>query len=223
LAMGTRELQKNAKRRSILDAARMLIQEGKSKDFSMLELAKKAGVSPVTPYNLFGTKSNILLEITRDGLLKRTAEIEVLPTDDLLEWVSEASRTLALAYYRGRHLFRSLIVALTSQESAEGLCEINRLTAGMYEGSIVRLQTARELQRSVSSMTIALTLSRGVTGSMQHCLLERGTEKQLWREIELAILMVIAGWARNSVRERICKRVEQLDKEKNRFQTKPKI
>jgi hypothetical protein len=130
---------------------------------------------------------------------------------------------LARAYYRGRHLFRSLTVALTSQESAEGLCEINGLTAGMYQGSIARLQKAQELQRSISPLSIALTLSRGVTGTAQHCLLERGTEKQLRCEIELAILMVVAGWARNAVRGRICERAEQLDKVKTRFQTKATI
>jgi AcrR family transcriptional regulator len=47
--MGIRELQKNVRRRAILDAAQMLMQEGKSRDFSMPNLAQRAGVSLVTP------------------------------------------------------------------------------------------------------------------------------------------------------------------------------
>ena len=46
--MSVREAQKNTRRRAILDAARSLILEGKERDFSMLTLAEKAGVSLVT-------------------------------------------------------------------------------------------------------------------------------------------------------------------------------
>src|ERR1700758_2100382 len=119
MVMRTRELQKHARRRAILDAARALILEDKTRDFSMPELAQKAGVSLVTPYNLFGSKSRILLEIVREDIYAPVQAIGELPCDTLAEWIGALSATLAQIYYRNRHFYRRMIVTLVAQESAE--------------------------------------------------------------------------------------------------------
>lgn len=55
--MGRRELQKQARRATLLQAARAALERG---DFSMRRLAEDAGMSEVTPYNLFGSKRGVL-------------------------------------------------------------------------------------------------------------------------------------------------------------------
>ena len=61
-------------------AARALILEGGRGDFSMPALAEAAGVSLVTPYNLFGSKANILLDrkVLSDMAIKDAAGFEKL-------------------------------------------------------------------------------------------------------------------------------------------------
>ena len=211
LAMGTRELQKNARRRAILDAARALMQDTTRGNFSMPKLAKKAGVSLVTPYNLFGSKSNILLEIARADLFARAAEIASLPADELPDWVAETSHTLARVYHRGRHFYRRLITTLVAQETAEGMREILDLSYHMFEEPLERLQSAGKLQHSVAAWTLAQHLARSVSGSVQHCLMERGSEATLRREIEIGILLLIAGSAGAADRARLFERAAQLD------------
>ena len=209
--MATREAQKNARRRAILDAARALIQEGKDKDFSMPALAERAGVSLVTPYNLFGSKSEILLEIARADIFERAEAIEALPTDDLVEWVSEVSRTLARIYYRNRHFYRRLIITLVAQESAQGLRETFELGARAFEAPLTRLQDQGKLLCAVPAAILARHISHSVTGSLQYRLMERGSEDKLRDEIEMGILVVTAGACDGKDRSLLLERLRKLD------------
>ncbi len=213
--MSTREINKNVRRRAILDAAQALIQEGKSRDFSMPNLAKKAGVSLVTPYNLFGSKSNILLEICKADIFERATAIHSIPTDDLLEWVLQTSQTLGTLFYRGRHFFRRMTESLVTQESAEGMRELLDLSYRMFVEPIAQLQADRKIKPTVPADSLARQLARIVNGAVQHCLMERTTEERVRREIEAGLLLVIAGSARDADRTRLLDRAMQLEKNRN--------
>ena len=208
--MGIRETQKNVRRQAILDAARTLIREGKGDDFSMPDLAEKAGVSLVTPYNLFGSKSDILLEIARQDIFERAAEIDRLKCEQLPEWISDLATTLARVYYRNRHFYRRMIVTLTAQESAAGQRESSELSYGMFTPSIVRLQERGLLLSPLPASMIAQNLSHGVSGALQHRLMERGSEEGLRRDIEIAIILVLAGLCGAADRTVLLTRLEEL-------------
>lgn len=61
--MPSHAVNKERRRQDILQAAKDLIRESETGDFSMLDLAARAGVSLATPYNLLGSKFGILTEI----------------------------------------------------------------------------------------------------------------------------------------------------------------
>ncbi len=61
-----REAGKAERRARIIQAARDLLQETGAADLSMRTLAERAGVSPATPYNLFGSKRAILVSVLED-------------------------------------------------------------------------------------------------------------------------------------------------------------
>lgn len=69
LAAPRRDQQKQARKDAIIAAAEKLIRLRGDVTFSMLDLSREAGLSPATPYNLFGTKSAILY-----ALLNRSAD-----------------------------------------------------------------------------------------------------------------------------------------------------
>jgi len=56
---------KGQRRARLIRAARDLIAERADGNFSMVELAMRAGLSPATPYNLLGSKAAILGEVYR--------------------------------------------------------------------------------------------------------------------------------------------------------------
>ncbi len=212
MSIGTRELQKNARRRAILGAARSLILDGKTRDFSMPELAQKAGVSLVTPYNLFGSKSSILLEIVREDIFEPVRAIGDLPGETLVDWIAELSRTLAKIYYRNRHFYRRMIVTLVAQESAESQRESLALSYAMFQSVVERLQARGKLLPAISSATLARHLAHSVSGSLQHRLMERGTEDGLRGEIETGMLLVLAGVCPPVEHKLLIERIEVLDK-----------
>jgi AcrR family transcriptional regulator len=208
--MSTREDQKNARRQAILNAAQALIMEGKSRDFSMPALAKRAGVSLVTPYNLFGSKSHILLEIVRSDIFARTAEVDSLLIDDLTRWAEEAARVFGRAYFRGRHYYRCLTANLVTQESAEGMREILNMMYHTFEDSAARMLAARKVRQAVSAKALAKQLGRSVIGGVQHCLMERGSEEKYRREIETGLLLILASVAGDQDRSQLLARVAQI-------------
>lgn len=59
--MNLRENNKQQNRQKILDAARELLLSGGLEALSMRELADRAQVSSRTPYNLFGSKTDVLI------------------------------------------------------------------------------------------------------------------------------------------------------------------
>jgi AcrR family transcriptional regulator len=191
--MSTRELQKNARRRAILDAARALILDGKERDFSMPTLAAKAGVSLVTPYNLFGSKSSILLEIVREDIYDQVTDIDAVSDRGLAEWIGEMSRKLARVYFRNRHFYRRMIVTLVAQENVETQREGLEFSYRIFALPVKRLQETGVLSDAVPSDRLARHVAHSVSGSLQHRLMRRGTEELLAREIEMGLLILLAG------------------------------
>jgi AcrR family transcriptional regulator len=208
--VGTRELNKQVRKRAILDAARALILEDKSKDFSMPALAERAGVSLVTPYNLFGSKSNILLEIVREDIFERAGEIDGIGTLELAQWISDLSAVLARVYYRKRHFYRRMIVTLVAQESAVGQRAMLDLTYDMFEPAIARLQRQGSLVMTPTARAIARHLAHSVSGSLQHRLMERGSEEGLRNEIECGVILTLAGLCEDADRALLRQRLEAL-------------
>ena len=191
--MSVRELQKNTRRRAILDAARSLILEGKDRDFSMLTLAEKAGVSLVTPYNLFGSKSSILLEIVREDIFERIAHVEALASDSLAEWVAALSATLGQVYYQNRHFYRRMIVTLVQQQNADSQRASLEFSYRTFENALSGLQERGTLPATVPVAVLARQFAHSVSGSLQQRLMQRGNEELLRREIELGLLFLLAG------------------------------
>jgi AcrR family transcriptional regulator len=66
LPKSVREQAKDRRRAQIIGAARELITQ-RGGQWTMLELADRAGVSPMTPYNLLGSKQAIILELVKEA------------------------------------------------------------------------------------------------------------------------------------------------------------
>ena len=76
--MAISEETRTARRQHLVDCAHALIRESGA-DFSMLQLAARAGVSPATPYNLLGSKSEVLRGVVRDEFARFSTRLAGLP------------------------------------------------------------------------------------------------------------------------------------------------
>lgn len=85
--------QKQIRRERHLEAAASLIRTSGGTDFSMLALAEEAGVSPATPYNLFGSKVGVLWALLNYSLDRVLDQLSLLrePSDPFERVVQAAA------------------------------------------------------------------------------------------------------------------------------------
>jgi len=210
--MSTRESQKAERREMILDAARALILEGARGDFSMPQLAAAAGVALVTPYNLFGSKANILLAIARENIFEPMREIDQLPCDDLGRFVSDLSSVLARVYHGDRHFYRRLIQTLTAQNSAEGIKAVVQLNYERFEPLAERLLAQKKLRPVLGKHVLAQQFAHSIAAALQHRIITRGSEERLKLEFELGLILIVAGLASAADRTSLLERARDIER-----------
>ena len=119
LFMGLREKQKEARREQILDAARSLIRSTGGTQFSMQRLADESGVSLVTPYNLFGSKSGVLYALLNDSLERLDQVTESRRSSKSVDGVIDLAGIAAAVYSRDASFYRPLMQYLVGVRDLE--------------------------------------------------------------------------------------------------------
>ncbi len=110
--MTVREKQVAARRDRILDAAGALIRATAGTDFTMLEVAEKAGVSPATPYNLFGSKHGLLYALLNRSLDELFRGAMTFSAASPLEHPLQAGDIAAELFARDPVFYRPLFLVL---------------------------------------------------------------------------------------------------------------
>lgn len=210
--MSTRESQKAERRGMILEAARALILEGARGDFSMPQLAAAAGVALVTPYNLFGSKANILMAIAQENIFGPMEEIHRLPCEDLAPFISDLASVLARVYHGDRHFYRRLIATLSAQDSAEGIKAVVQLNYERFEQVVERLLAGKKLRPVLGQRIIARQFAHIIAAALQHRLINRGSEERLKLEFELGLILIVAGLASSPDRTALLDRARDIEK-----------
>lgn len=108
-----REQAKEGRRQAILNAAEGLIEESGNTDFSMKQLAERAGISTFTTYNLIGQKGEVLytlLERSLDDIdaLAMMQARKIDPREQPLEYVFEAAENIVRVFTARSALYQPL-------------------------------------------------------------------------------------------------------------------
>jgi AcrR family transcriptional regulator len=121
-APSLREINCEARRQRILEAARTLITDGGMPALSMRKLAQEADVSVTTLYNLFGARNDILAALVHDAIdrIDQILEREA-PLDDPIERC-RAVITVSVRYIADQEAtFRPMIHTLYQGLSLGGI------------------------------------------------------------------------------------------------------
>lgn len=116
--MPTREESKELRRRTIVRAARTLMQETGQAGFSMRGLAEKARVSIATPYNLFGSKQAVMFAVLDADLAQYQERLERLKSDELDVFFKAVS--LATAQYSAEPGFYRAVLFAAYHDGGTG-------------------------------------------------------------------------------------------------------
>lgn len=175
---GRREQAKAERRIKIVRAARELIRETGETNLSMRMIAKRAGVSLATPYNLFGSKRAVVMAVLEDerDFLQRFRELKVA---NAMDRIFEA-HALAVTYIvRDPDFYQPLWKALldTSGQNDTGLATPERqaqtraawrwlLSSAQQEGLLNDAVSVEWLERTLSHVGSGAMLS-WATGSLE--------------------------------------------------------
>jgi len=133
-----RQLNIEARRQRILAAARELIAAGGLEALSMRKLAKHAGLSVTTLYNLFGVRDEIVQALVLDAIDQMDLLLEQeAPLDDPIERC-RAIVTVSIRIVTGDEaVFRPMVIGAMSKVGTAGSAgEVTRRAASMQAVAI---------------------------------------------------------------------------------------
>jgi AcrR family transcriptional regulator len=166
---GRREQAKAERRSRIVRAARDLIRETGDTELSMRMIAKRAGVSLTTPYNLFGSKRAVVLAVFEDerDFVERFARLEAA---NAIDRIFDA-HDLAMSYFiEDPEFYKTLWKALLNTQGADstGLATPERLARNRaaWRALIEAAQDEGLADRMVTSDTLERALSNAANGAM---------------------------------------------------------
>ncbi len=219
--MGLREDSKQLRRHQILLAARDLMRKTGDSGFSMRILASRAGVSIATPYNLFGSKQEILhavLDADLASYQSRLNQLQVNPLERVFQ-----SITLATAFYSEQPgFYRAILVALNK----DGEGELRTLFSGprqvMMNKLVRNAQTSGYLRKHIRADYIARTISYVFFAGIVEWVSGLITLAELEVRAQFGAGLALAGAATQAHRQEIESRVDNLQDQLTRIAALPK-
>jgi AcrR family transcriptional regulator len=165
---GTRASGKDHRRARLIRAARDLIAERKDGNFSMQELATRAGLSLATPYNLLGSKAAILQGVYRaetEGFrtYSKTTQRKS-PAERVMATVEHALKVFA----RNPQFYRNLSRSLRELGQNDMRQLIVPLSDAMLQPLVEELIAAGAITVAVSPTVITTHLHRIFESTFLH-------------------------------------------------------
>jgi AcrR family transcriptional regulator len=199
-----------ARRRQLVDAAHALIRETGDAGFSMLQLAKRAGVSPATPYNLMGSKSELLRLVVLDEFESFQAKLTAAPAAPALDWLLNSVDLMARRYIEDPSFYAGVYKAAMSGESSEignlMITEGRSLWSGMIQAAV----DAKDLEDFVQIEPLTDVFLRAMAVTVQGWLALGWTDEQFAREIRHAARLTLASVATPARRDSLVQDIRAL-------------
>ena len=186
----------------MLAVAEELIRQGQdSGGFSMGQLAAAAGVSPATPYNLLGTKSDILAQIVRAEFDRFEARLAALPQVSPLDRLRLATDEVVAQYTADRAFYHGLYSATMTVEDND----VRRLmgSAGheLWEEIVKAAIDSGQLAPWVCERPFTDLLLRLISVTTQTWLAENWSGDRFGVEMSHAITLLLASAAAPELRD----------------------
>lgn len=191
------------RRRRLVKAASELIEERDDGSFSMPELARRAGLSLATPYNLFGSKAAVLAQVFERlvrGFQRDAGWMSGLAASERIFGVIDR---LVQAYQEHGRLFRNLWKALYGLDLAGhrqlNLSLSNRIVAPL----VASLAADGLLVQEIAPEAIETTLVRLFDANFEMWAAQDWSPEQLRAQLRTGFALVFLGLVEGPERERL--------------------
>ncbi|WP_304176939.1 TetR/AcrR family transcriptional regulator [Phenylobacterium aquaticum] len=176
-----------------MEVAQALIRERGDAGFSMALLAERAGVSPATPYNLLGSKSEILRCVVRDDIERFVGELKGNSGATALESLLHAADHLVSHYERDRQFHMGLFRAAFSTEAPEVFGILSTESAAWWLTLVAAAIDSGEVAHIVRPGQLTNALLRMMGGVVQTWLAASWPPDRFALEMNLSVRLVLAS------------------------------
>lgn len=205
----------SAERRSariahLVDTARTLVRESGDAGFSMTQLATRAGVSPATPYNLAGSKGEIMRLVVRREFEDFDARLGRIRHASPVAALLDATALVVTHYSADPQFYRGLFRATLGMEASEIHDQMLAQGRAFWAGFVSDALAAGELEAFVAVQPLTDFLLRIIGVTTQSWLAENWSGTRFALEMAHGIRLGVAAVAATPVRLRLVAEIAEL-------------
>lgn len=194
--------KRRARQQRLLAVAEGLIRQGNDiGGFSMAQLASEGGVSPATPYNLLGTKGDILAQIVRAEFARFETRLSALPDVDPLQRLRLATDAVVEQYTSDRDFYRGLYGATLTVEDNDVRASMGSEGHLLWEALVDAAIASGQLAGWVRAKPFTDLLLRIISVTTQSWLADKWTSHRFALEMRHAVALFFASAAATALRE----------------------
>lgn len=184
---------REARRRNIVDAAHALIRETGGAGFSMLQLARRAGVSQATPYNLLGSKSEVLRRVVDDEFASFARRLSAESQRGALDTLLRAVDLVVVHYLAEPAFYRGLYAAIHGIEGNPLRAMMNQQGQSLWSGMVEVAMDEREIAPVMEPSELTPLLLRAMAATVDGWLEEGWDDARFAREMTRASRLLLLG------------------------------
>lgn len=194
-AKGLRERQRLERQRRVVRAARILLSEERDSGagFSMLELAQAAGFSPTTPYNLLGSKAEVLRKVFAQEIegFHRTVAREA--SGDPVVAILHLAEDLASEFCKRPTFYQALARSLRDLGSDDSRLMLLPLGKTLFAPLIEKLDGQGALQDWIPRPTLIAQLNHSLDAIFSYWIRFEWSPERLLAELQVGLSLALLG------------------------------
>jgi len=198
------------RRQHIVTAAQSLLRDRGDAGFSMTELAVRAGVSPATPYNLVGSKAQILRLVVKEEFRSFIDKLSGLGGLTPLQGLLDATALVVSHYEADRAFYRALYQMTYSSDAPDMHEQMLSEARALWTGLVRAAVASGELGPITRVDPFTDVLLRTMTSVTLGWLSEDWSHARFEAEMALSVRLIAAALARPDVQAQLLVAIETL-------------
>jgi AcrR family transcriptional regulator len=215
-ADGSRREQAKAERRArIVESATELLRDAGTTTLSVELIAERAGVSPGTVYNLFGTRGAVLKQVFDEDLRRYRERVEALPSADALDRMFDAIAVAASFYRAEPHFYRATLQSrgVTPGTEESGIAAaIVEPRMDFWTAMIGAASADGLLRADTPARALAVLVTHLGIGVMAAWIRNAINVERLERELAFGLALALSHYAQPAAAARLAARIAALER-----------
>jgi AcrR family transcriptional regulator len=219
---GLRARGKDERRARLIRAARALITERDGANFSMQELATRAGLSLATPYNLLGSKAAILHEVFRTESQGFRDNYKVVNSQTPPKRIVALVDHILSVFAHKPQFYRNLSRNLRALDSDQMRQSIQPLADAMFRPFVEQLIAEDAIVVAVSADTITTHLLRIFESTFLHWAAYDWDERIFRDQLRAGFALAFLGLFDEKNRDALLAELRTIERHRKRLESSRK-